>query len=455
MSVHRTYSTTSLLTPAYSLGFCAAMSLILQVCSGLLLSTDYNALSAFESCGTHLRDLDGGWLTRSVHAVGASLFMLMLYLHMGRCLWYASPSSRSAVWTLGVVIYLLVAGACFTGYSLINGQMSLWAIVVISNLAAALLGPGVLDYLWGGSVVSSATFSRFFSAHYLLPLVIVAVMLAHVLVLHAMGSTGDQTLVSPRADTVNLAPVMLVRDLAVYSLLVCYGALVLGWYPEVFGHPDNWVKGDPLVTPAMIAPEWYLLPCYGVLRAVPSKSLGVIAMALVLLNLLPIGYGIRRGWSVQHVARWCYSTLLVDSVAASVLCLQCNSVDLLYGALVTCVLSLLSSCLLSVVRVVSGVQHWSPTIHSYKLSKRTLYLRWCSRELATMKRWVKRLYKADMVVAPAPSIVGPERRGSLRIRHRLAVKVGVVATRACRPVVRVARKRKRKAKKPTHPSKGK
>ena len=348
---HRTYSTTALLTPVYSAGFCTAVCMVVQVCTGLILASDYSAADAFGACAVHLRDLDGGWITRSVHAVGASLFMLCVYVHLGRCLWYTSSGTRGAVWMLGVVMYLLLAGACFTGYSLVNGQMSLWAIVVISNLAGALLGDGVLDYLWGGSIVGVPTLQRFYVAHYLLPLVIVAVSVAHLLLLHAVGSTGDEGVLVSRSSLVNLVPVMLVRDLAVYSLLGAFGAYVLGWYPEVFGHPDNWEHGDPLVTPALIAPEWYLLPCYGVLRAVPSKTLGVLAMAAALVLLLPLlGVVIKRVWLVIASSRWYLAVVLLDACACAYLCLECNTIDTLYGLLVACMVSWCCSQVLPVVR---------------------------------------------------------------------------------------------------------
>lgn len=351
VGTQRSYSTTALLTPIYSAGFCASMMMVSQLLTGLLLATDYNASSAFTSCALHLRELDTGWVTRTVHAVGASILLSVLYVHMGRCIYMASTVTRSTVWLIGVLMYLLLCGVCFTGYSLVYGQMSLWAIVVISNLVAAVTGPDVLAYMWGNSVVGTATLTRFFVVHYLLPLLVTALSLVHVLALHSVGSTGDQDVLVSRTDKVNLVPLMLVRDLAVLSVLLTVVGVLLCSYSEVFGHSDNWVHGDALVTPALIAPEWYLLPFYGVLRAVPSKLLGVLCMAIALLGLLPLLGTLRvRSWCLVNSTRWFLSVILVDAVLAGILCLQCNSLDVLYGALLAVVLSWLTQQLVSSVR---------------------------------------------------------------------------------------------------------
>lgn len=344
----RSYSTTALLTPSYSLGFVAGCFLGLQLVTGFVLACHYqpSAECAFTSVDTLMRDLDSGVILRSLHANGASVFFMALYGHMLRCLWHGSASSRVIVWSLGVVIYLLLCGCCFTGYSLVYGQMSLWAIVVICSLVTAIpvVGVEILTLLWGGSVVSGATVNRFFGIHFILPLVLFVLVCLHLWQLHVVNSTGECALVLGRSDRVNFYPLLLVRDVAVGSLfLMVYGCYVY-WDQDAFGHPDNYVPANPLVTPAFIAPEWYFLPFYGVIRAIPHKVLGIVVMFALVVSLLSLGDGSLRwlsGFASTSMVRASMLVWLVDMTVCSYVCLCVNHAESLYWLLSASVLGVM------------------------------------------------------------------------------------------------------------------
>jgi len=366
--LYRTYSTTALLTPSFSLGFCISMFLIIQLISGFTLATGYTPASdlAFESIHSNImRDLDTGWLLRSIHANGASLFMACLYMHMYRCLWHGSPS-RSHVWLVGVLLYILLCACCFTGYSLVYGQMSLWAIVVICSLVTAVpsIGMDILHLLWGGSVVTGVTLRRVYCVHFLLPFVLAILAGVHIFFLHSTNSSGEYPTVLSRRDRINFYPLLLVRDAIVFSLVFIVYSYFVCFAQDDMGHPDNYVVADALVTPPEIAPEWYFLPFYSIVRAIPHKALGIIMMLFMLVSLcnltpglgttgslssvMPL-YGV-RWWSgsgsptpVSTLSRCLLGILLVDVYLASRLCLLINSAELLYWLLIVTVLGILGS----------------------------------------------------------------------------------------------------------------
>jgi ubiquinol-cytochrome c reductase cytochrome b subunit len=368
ISLYRSYSTTVLLTPSYSLGFCTSMFLCIQLLSGFFLSTGYVPTSDFSFESIHsniLRDLDSGWCLRSVHANGASFFMLTVYMHMFRCLWHGSPS-RSRIWLVGVIMYILLSGCCFTGYSLVYGQMSLWAIVVICSLVTAVpyVGTDLLHLIWGGSVVSGVTLHRVFCVHFILPFVLAVFSLMHIYFLHGINSSGEYPIVASRRDRINFYPLLLVRDLAIFSLVLVFYSYYVFFSSDELGHPDNYVPANALVTPPEIAPEWYFLPVYAVVRAVPHKALGVICMLLMFLSLANIfpgvgHHGILRSFLPAFGVRWWVSSgspssvsplsrsllllVVLDIYLSSKLCLLVNHSESLYWLLLSTVLGFAGS----------------------------------------------------------------------------------------------------------------
>jgi len=366
--MYRSYSTTILLTPAFSLGFCNSLFLVIQLLSGFTLATGYlpSSSSAFESIhGNIMRDLDSGWLLRSIHANGASLFMACLYMHMFRCLWHGSPS-RTHVWLAGVLMYILLCACCFTGYSLVFGQMSLWAIVVICSLVTAvpLIGLDLLHLIWGGSVVSEVTLRRVYCVHFLLPFILAMISIIHIFFLHSTNSSGEYPTVLSRRDRINFYPLLLVRDAVIFSVVFISYSYFVYFAQDDMGHPDNYVVADALVTPPEIAPEWYFLPFYSIVRAIPHKAFGIVMMLFMIISLcnltpgvgttgllsvvLPL-YGV-RWWSgsgspspISSLSRCLLIVLLVDVYLASRLCLLVNAAEALYWLLVITVIGFLGS----------------------------------------------------------------------------------------------------------------
>jgi ubiquinol-cytochrome c reductase cytochrome b subunit len=342
--LNRSYSTTVLLTPSYSYGFCAALFFCVQLVGGFMLACHYqpSGVGAFMSVDGIGRELDAGMIMRSIHANGASLFSAAVLLHMLRCIYHASPNSRPIVWSLGVTIYLMLCGCCFTGYSLVYGQMSLWAMVVICSLVTAIpvVGVKILAYLWGGLVVSGVTVNRFFCIHFILPLVLVVLVCAHLFFLHAVNSTGELGIVLSRLERCNFMPLLLVRDVAIGSIFFCvYGAIVC-WNADVFGHADNYVPANPLVTPALIAPEWYFLPFYGLIRAIPQKALGVCVMVVYVASFFTAGIVLSHSSLGIISTRLVLGLFLLDTSVLSYCCLCVNLAESVYWLLVSSVLGM-------------------------------------------------------------------------------------------------------------------
>jgi len=237
---------------------------------------------AFDSVERIMRDVNFGWLMGYVHANGASMFFIVVYIHIWRGMYYGSyKAPRELLWMLGVVIFLLMMATAFMGYVLPWGQMSFWGATVITNLFSAIpvFGESIVTWLWGGFSVDNPTLSRFFSLHYLLPFVIVGVVFLHVVALHITGSNNPLG-VEPKGpqDTLPFHPYYTAKDsfgLVIYFIV--FAGFVF-FAPNYLGHPDNYIPADPLVTPAHIVPEWYFLPFYAILRAVPDKLGGVLLM---------------------------------------------------------------------------------------------------------------------------------------------------------------------------------
>jgi ubiquinol-cytochrome c reductase cytochrome b subunit len=238
-----------------------------------------------------MRDVNSGWLIRYMHANGASMFFIVVYSHIFRGLYYGSyMTPREHLWCSGVVIFLLMMATAFMGYVLPWGQMSFWGATVITNLFSAipLAGPSIVEWLWGGFSVDNATLNRFFSLHFLMPFLIAGLVLAHLALLHRDGSNNPLGIEST-VDKVSFYPYYYVKDLFGFMVFVVFFSIILFYYPNTLGHPDNYIPADPMSTPAHIVPEWYFLPFYAILRSIPDKLGGVVAMggAIVILLFLP------------------------------------------------------------------------------------------------------------------------------------------------------------------------
>ncbi len=291
----RDYPTPKNLNYFWNFGSLAGITLVIMIVTGILLAMQYTANTdlAFDSVERIMRDVNNGWLLRYIHMNGASIFFIIVYIHMFRGLYYGSYKyPREILWMLGVVILLLMMATAFMGYVLPWGQMSFWGATVITNLFSAfpIIGDYIVTFLWGGFSVDNPTLSRFFVLHYLLPFAIVGVVVLHLVALHQFGSNNPTGLdVKSEGDTIPFHPYYTVKDylgLGVY--LIVFASLVF-FAPNFLGHPDNYIPANPLQTPAHIVPEWYFLPFYAILRAVPDKLMGVLLMfaAVLVLFFLP------------------------------------------------------------------------------------------------------------------------------------------------------------------------
>ena len=290
-----TYPTPRNLNFWYTFGGILTFMLVVQIVTGVVLAMHYmpNSDHAFDSVEHIMRDVNYGWLLRYLHSDGASLFFLAVYIHMFRGLYYGSyKAPREVLWILGVIIYMLMMLTAFLGYTLPWGQMSFWAATVITNLFSAipLVGDSVVAWLWGGFAVDNATLQRFFSLHYLLPFVIFGVVILHIWALHVPGN-NNPTGVNVRGsqDTLPFHPYYTLKDgFAIVVFLMVYAVFVF-FSPNYLGEPINYTEANPLVTPAHIVPEWYYLPFYAILRAIPDKLGGVVAMfgSILILFALP------------------------------------------------------------------------------------------------------------------------------------------------------------------------
>ncbi len=266
-----------------------------QIVTGIILAMHYtpHVDLAFNSVEHIMRNVNYGWLIRYIHANGASMFFLAVYIHIFRGMYYGSyKAPREVLWILGVIIYLLMMAAAFMGYVLPWGQMSLWGATVITNLfgAVPLVGDSIATWLWGGFSVDNPTLNRFFSLHYLIPFLIAGVVVLHIWALHVPGNNNPIGIsVKSKQDTVPFHPYYTVKDGFALVLFMILFSYFIFFAPNVLGHADNYIPANPLVTPAHIVPEWYLLPFYAILRAVPDKLGGVIAMvgAIAILFVLP------------------------------------------------------------------------------------------------------------------------------------------------------------------------
>jgi ubiquinol-cytochrome c reductase cytochrome b subunit len=279
----------------WNFGSLLAFCLAIQIVTGVTLAMHYNpsVLEAFNSIEHIMRDVNNGWLIRYLHSNTASAFFFLVYLHIGRGLYYGSyRAPRTLVWTLGIIIFLLMIVTAFLGYVLPYGQMSLWGATVITNLMSAIpwIGQDIVEFLWGGFSVNNATLNRFFALHFVLPFVLAALVLMHLIALHDSAGSGNPLGVSGNYDRLPFAPYFLFKDLVTIFLFIIVLSVFVFFMPNVLGDSDNYVVANPMQTPPAIVPEWYLLPFYAILRSIPNKLLGVIAMLSAILILLAMPF---------------------------------------------------------------------------------------------------------------------------------------------------------------------
>ncbi len=288
------YPTPINLNYMWSFGSLAGLCLVIQIITGIFLAMHYtpHVDLAFNSVEHIMRDVNNGWLIRYLHANGASMFFIVTYLHIFRGLYFGSYMyPRGFLWCSGVIIFLLMMATAFMGYVLPWGQMSFWGATVITNLFSAIpvFGSSIVEWLWGGFSVDNATLNRFFSLHYLLPFLIVGLVLLHLSLLHSTGSNNPLG-VNTNVDLVVFYPYFYVKDLFAFLIFVTLFSIFVFFAPNVLGHSDNYIPANPLVTPPHIVPEWYFLPFYAILRSIPDKLGGVVAMISAILVLLLIPF---------------------------------------------------------------------------------------------------------------------------------------------------------------------
>nr|UQJ73653.1 cytochrome b [Pseudodiamesa sp. 2XL] len=275
----------------WNFGSLLGLCLIIQMATGLFLAMHYTAdiETAFNSVNHICRDVNNGWLLRTLHANGASFFFICIYLHIGRGMYYGSYL-YAPTWSVGVLLLFLVMGTAFMGYVLPWGQMSFWGATVITNLLSAIpyLGTDLVQWLWGGFAVDNATLTRFFTFHFLLPFVVAAMTMIHLLFLHQTGSNNPLG-INSNIDKIPFHPYFSFKDIFGFIVMIMFLLLLTLISPYGLGDPDNFIPANPLVTPPHIQPEWYFLFAYAILRSIPNKLGGVIALVLsiAILFILP------------------------------------------------------------------------------------------------------------------------------------------------------------------------
>jgi ubiquinol-cytochrome c reductase cytochrome b subunit len=318
------YPTPRNLSYWWNFGSLSGIMLVVMIVTGIFLAMQYtpNAALAFDSVERIMRDVDYGWMLRYAHMNGASMFFALLYIHMFRGLYYGSyKQPRELLWILGVIILILAIMTAFMGYVLPWGQMSYWAATVITNLFSAipLIGQSIVTFLWGGFTVGNPTLNRFYALHYLLPFVILAVVLLHLIALHRFGSNNPLGIeMKGPQDTLPFHPYFTIKDLFGLAVFLLIYSFFIFYAPNFLGSTDNYIPANPMQTPNHIVPEWYLLPYYAILRSVPNKLLGVIMAfgAIFLLFLVPwLDSSPVRSARFRPIYKWVFWLLVIDVIA--------------------------------------------------------------------------------------------------------------------------------------------
>nr|YP_009177981.1 cytochrome b [Noturus taylori]AJW75272.1 cytochrome b [Noturus taylori] len=301
----------------WNFGSLLLLCLIMQVLTGLFLAMHYTSdiSTAFSSVAHICRDVNYGWLIRNLHANGASFFFICIYLHIGRGLYYGSYLYKET-WNIGVILLLLVMMTAFVGYVLPWGQMSFWGATVITNLLSAVpyMGNALVQWIWGGFSVDNATLTRFFAFHFLLPFAIIAATLLHALFLHETGSNNPTGLNSD-ADKISFHPYFSYKDLLGFVILIVALTSLALFSPNLLGDPENFTPANPLVTPPHIKPEWYFLFAYAILRSIPNKLGGVLALlfSIMVLMVIPLLHTSKqRGLIFRPLSQLLFWALVAD-----------------------------------------------------------------------------------------------------------------------------------------------
>ena len=305
----------------WNFGSLLGTCLVLQILTGVFLAMHYqpHVDFAFDSVEHIMRDVNSGWAVRYTHANVASFFFIFVYAHIARGLYYGSyKTPRVLLWSIGVIILILMMAIAFLGYVLPYGQMSLWGATVITNLLSAIpfFGQDLVEFIWGGFSVSNATLNRFFSLHFVLPFVLAALVVAHLMALHTHGSNNPNG-ISANVDRLPMHPYFTFKDLVTIFAFFLVLSVMVFFYPNALGHSDNYIPANPMSTPASIVPEWYLLPFYAILRSIPNKLLGVVAMfgSLLILLVLPItDLGRIRGSQFRPLMKLAFWSFVVNFV---------------------------------------------------------------------------------------------------------------------------------------------
>nr|BAB70234.1 cytochrome b [Scopelogadus mizolepis] len=305
------------LTTLWNYGSLMGLCLASQILTGLFLAMHYTAdiTMAFSSVAHICRDVNYGWLIRNLHANGASLFFMCIYMHIGRGLYYGSYLYKET-WNTGVILFLLTMMTAFVGYVLPWGQMSFWGATVITNLlsAAPYVGDILVQWIWGGFSVDNATLTRFFAFHFLFPFIITAMVILHLLFLHETGSNNPIGINSD-ADKVPFHPYFIYKDALGFTLLLMILSSLALFAPNLLGDPDNFTPANPLVTPPHIKPEWYFLFAYAILRSIPNKLGGVLALlaSILVLMVVPLLHSSKqRGLTFRPLTRILFWTLVAN-----------------------------------------------------------------------------------------------------------------------------------------------
>ena len=285
------YPTPKNLNYMWNFGSVAGIILVTMILTGIFLAINYvpHVDKAFDSVERIMRDVNYGWLLRYIHMNGASMFFLIVYIHIARGLYYGSyKKPRELLWMFGVLIFILMMATAFMGYVLPWGQMSYWGATVITNFFS-LAGDTVVQWLWGDYTVANSTLNRFFIFHFLLPFIIVAVTCIHLITLHRFGSNNPVGIDITKEEKIPFHPYYTLKDFFGLGVFLLVFSVFIFFFPNFFGEPDNYIPADPLVTPPHIVPEWYFLPFYAILRSIPSKLGGVVAMfgAVFILFVVP------------------------------------------------------------------------------------------------------------------------------------------------------------------------
>jgi len=282
------YPTPANLNYMWSFGSAAGICLFVQIITGIFLAMYYipNIKYAFFSVEYIMRTVHNGWIIRYIHANGASLFFIVVYLHIFRGLYFGSYYVTPLLWFSGIVIFFLMMGTAFIGYVLPWGQMSYWGVTVITSMLSVIpfVGNSIVEWIWGGFVITNVTLNRFYSFHYLLPFLIVGISCLHLVILHEDGSSNPLG-INKKVNRVNFYPYFYVKDLLAFSFLLGLFCVLVLYWPNLLGHSDNYVRANSIKTPAHVVPEWYFLPFFAILKAIPHKLGGILAMLGSILGL--------------------------------------------------------------------------------------------------------------------------------------------------------------------------